>query len=273
MKKIDIKKIDRTIMIIATLVTIGLLVLILNFLFIFSSTLSALAIAMVVVGPIVLEYYRYKEGKEIEERFPDFLRDVAGNLRAGMTLPQAIMSTKSTNYGKLSPYVRKIAIDIDWGLAFDKVFLDFASKTTPVLRRTVSTVIEAQENGGDIAEIFDATGKTILEINKIRKERMSAVYNQITTGYIIFFVFLGVLVALEKYFIPGISSLSSPEIGLAGLQGLASLYKDTFAWLILIQGFFSGIVIGKMSEGRLIAGLKHCMVLMIIGYSILTIFV
>lgn len=273
MKKIELKKTDKTILIIAVLVAVGLIIFILNFLFVFSSALSTLAIAIVVIGPIIIEYYRYKESKETEERFPDFLRDVAENLRAGMTLPKAMIATKNNNYGGLSPYVKKMAVEIDWGLPFDKVLLEFAKKSTPVIKRTVSTIIEAHESGGSVADIFDATGKTIVEINKIRKERVSAVYSQVTTGYIIFFVFLGVLIALQKYFIPSISTISSPELGIGNIQGIASLYNELFMWLILIQGFFSGLVIGKISEGRLIAGLKHCIILMILGYNALIIFV
>ena len=65
------------------------------------------AIGIVVSGPTLLEYRKYRENKEIEERFPDFLRDITENIKTGMTLTQAITATKDTYYGVLTPYVKK----------------------------------------------------------------------------------------------------------------------------------------------------------------------
>jgi len=42
-------------------------------------------------------------------------------------------------------------------------------------------------------------------------------------------------------------------------------YRDIFRNLILIQGFFAGLTVGKMAEGATIAGLKHSMFLMFVG--------
>ncbi|UCC91734.1 MAG: hypothetical protein JSV39_00465, partial [Candidatus Aenigmatarchaeota archaeon] len=46
------------------------------------------------------------------------------------------------------------------------------------------------------------------------------------------------------------------------------LYTQSFINFILIQGFFAGLATGKMAEGSIIAGLKHSIVLIVIGYTI-----
>jgi flagellar protein FlaJ len=119
---------------------------------------------------------------------------------------------------------------------------------------------------------LDATGKTIKEINKIRMERFSAIYNQMITGYITFFIFIGVLIILQKYLVPSFSSFSSPELGMTDLQSSMKAYSDIFQWLILIEGFFSGLIIGKMAEGSLISGLKHSLFLIVAGYGAFLLF-
>ncbi len=48
----------------------------------------------------------------------------------------------------------------------------------------------------------------------------------------------------------------------------AELYTQTFINFILVQGFFAGLATGKMAEGSLMAGLKHSIVLIVIGYTI-----
>jgi flagellar protein FlaJ len=266
------KKLDFSTKVILILVFIGVDIYVLNFLFLSSLPLTMISIGIVVAGPLIFEYKKYKENKEIEERFPDFLRDVTENIRTGMTLTQAIVSTKNTYYGVLTPHIKKIVTKIDWSLPFNQILLDFSSHSTPLIQKTVSTIIETYEGGGDISQILDASSKTIKEINKIRKERFSSIYNQMVTGYSIFFIFIGVLIILNKFLVPTLFTFTSPEMGMANLQDISSTYYNMFQWLIIVEGFFSGLVIGKMAEGSMIAGLKHSVILIIVGYGSFVLF-
>ena len=258
--------------VIVLLVIIGVSIYLYNFFTIFYLPLTLLSIGIVIAGPALFEYKKYNENKEIEERFPDFLRDVTENIKTGMTLTQAIIATKDTYYGALTPQIKKIVIKIDWSIPFDEVLKEFSSQTTPLIKKTVSTIVETYAGGGDITQILEATGKTIKEINKIKKERFSAIYDQMITGYIIFFIFIGVLIILQKYLVPSLFAFSSPEIAMGNVESAAKTYSDIFQWLILIEGFFSGLVVGKMAEGSLLAGLKHSFILIIIGYGAFLLF-
>lgn len=251
--------------IIITCVVIGVVLFAYNYFYVFSNYISLISIVLVIIGPSGVEYIKFKHKKEIEDNFPDFLRDVSSNIKAGMTLPKAISAVKGIDYGSLTPHVKKMAVQIDWGVPFNDILEGFSKKATPVVGRTVSTIIETHKGGGDIAKIFDTIGKSIVEMNKIKKERESNIKSQMVTGYIIFFVFIGVLVALEKFLIPNLLVATAEG---DSVEQLTKLYSDMFRWLVLIQGFFSGLVIGKMSEGSLIAGLKHCLILVFVGYGI-----
>ncbi|MDD5416824.1 MAG: type II secretion system F family protein [Candidatus Aenigmarchaeota archaeon] len=248
-------------------VVVGIIMFIVNQITFKNELIMILSILVTVAMPIILEYNKFRVNKEIEERFPDFLRDISENIRAGMTLPQAVLATKKTDYGLLDPYLDKMAVQIDWGIPFDKILNSFAKDKSDVIKRTVSVIDEAIKGGGNIAKVLDTIGRSVAEINKLRKERMSSTYSQMLTGYVIFFVFLGVLVALQTFLIPGMNLTGS------GFTGTMISYGILFKQMILIQGFFSGLVIGKMSEGRTIAGLKHSLILMIVGYVVLSMFV
>jgi flagellar protein FlaJ len=267
------KKLDFSTKIIVLLVCVGVVIYVLNFLFLFSTPITVVSIAIVVSGPLLFQYKRYKENKEIEERFPDFLRDVTENIKAGMTLTQAVMATKNTYYGALTPHIKKIVTKIDWSIPFDQILSDFSNQSTPLIKKTISTIIETYAGGGDISQILEAAGKTIKEINKIRKERFSSIYNQMVTGYAIFFIFIGVLIILEKFLVPSLLTFSSPELGMANFQDTSKTYYEIFQLLIVVEGFFSGLVIGKMAEGSMMAGLKHSLILTVIGYSAFFFFV
>ncbi len=246
---------------------VGIILFSLNQILFKIDILMITSILIATVFPFIVEYQKYKLNKEIEERFPDFLRDISMNIRAGMTLPQAVLATKKTNYGLLDHYLDQMAVQIDWGVPFSKILDNFSRGKTMIIKRTVSAINETIKGGGNVTEALDAIGTSITEINKIRKERQSVTYSQMLTGYVIFFVFLGVLVALQ--------TLMLPNLNVAGFAtGSVMLsYGIMFKQLILIQGFFSGLVIGKMSEGKIVSGLKHAIILMVIGFVTLSVFV
>ena len=89
------------------------------------------------------------------------------------------------------------------------------------------------------------------------------------TGYFIYFLFLGIMLAMAKLLIP---VLTYQLVGTAGVQDITRMFTDTFRSLVVIQGVFAGLGIGKMSEGTIIAGFKHSFVLTVIGYTIFVIF-
>ena len=212
--------------------------------------------------PSISEYVSYRKIKEIESRLPDFLLDIVGAINSGMPFTIALKTAGTHNYGALSPYTKRMAAQIDWGVPFQKILGDFSaeikSKTVSI---AMNTIIEANRSGGNITEVLKATASSVSEIDKLKKERSSRVYSQLVNGYVIFFVFLGVMITLQGSVFPTLSVSDDNEF-----------YQTSFRNLILIQGMFSGLAIGKMSEGTLSAGFKHSMILVAVGLIAFTLF-
>lgn len=267
----------RTRRIVSASIAAGFAMLVLNFSWFVSNsqiftTLNLFA-AAIIMGPSLYMMYRdYAYSKEVESRFPDFLRDITEGLSAGMTLPQAIRNTKKNDYGALTADAKRIAVKIEWGVPFEEILTKFGEHSgSGAMKRTVSTIIETHKSGGNIASVLEAVAKSIVEIDKIKQERSSHIFAQMLTGYTIFFIFLGVMIGLQKFLIPsmigggGISDITTTP---AGTAELAATYKELFSRLIIIQGLFSGVAIGKMSEGSVLAGLRHSLALVAIGYTV-----
>lgn len=231
------------------------------------TTINAMA-AFVFAAPLLIKLYTiYKRKKDLEEKFPVFLRDFVEAIRGGMPLPQAFSSIANNDYGALTPYVKKIAAQLEWGIPVDKVLLGFSKQTkSKVIGRVVSSVVESHRYGGNFADTFEALSNTAVEVDRLRAERRLFLQSQMITGYIIFFVFLAVIIGLEKFLVPSLTQ--SVPIGLTASvpqEQLAQEYRAIFRNLILIQGLFAGLSVGKMAEGALIAGLKHSFIMMLIG--------
>lgn len=240
---------------------------VINFFTVSIMLVNLFSAAIVAAGPLILEYNKYREKKEIEEKFPNFLRDVTQNIKTGMTLTQAIKATKNTYYGALTPHVRRIIVKIDWGIAFDKILKEFSKDATPLIKKTVSTILETYRGGGDITEILDSAAQTIKEINRVKRERSAGIYNQMVTGYIVFFIFIGVLIIFKNYLLQELMSFVVEGFGGVDFESLQEIYSYAFQMLIIVEGFFSGLIIGKMAEGSMVAGLKHSFILLLIGYG------
>ncbi len=226
-----------------------------------------LVAAVVILGvPLLYRYSEFKKIRKIEEMFPKYLDDIAENISAGMTLPQAIRATESIDYGVLTPYVREMASKVTWGITFEKIMEDFAKKTgSKSMRRNVQTIIETHRSGGSMDTVLKSVGQSLIELERIKKERSASVYAQMINGYLIYIVFLGVMIGLSSVLVPAF------RLG-ETLPDLQVVFVEIFRALIVIQGFFAGLAIGKMAEGTLIAGIKHSLVLVVVGYSAFLLF-
>lgn len=250
---------------------IGGPVLLVNFIYLSSyPTIYALVnmlAAVIILGiPLLHKYREFKKIRKIEEMFPKYLGDIAENISAGMTLPQAIRATSSIEYGVMTPYVRDMASKISWGIPFEKIMEDFAKKTgSKSMKRNVQTIIETHRSGGAMDTILKSVAQSLIELERIKKERSASVYAQMINGYLIYVVFLGVMIGLSSVLVPAF------RLG-ETLPDLQEVFAEIFRALIIIQGFFAGLAIGKMAEGTLVAGVKHSLVLVVFGYSAFLIF-
>lgn len=230
------------------------------------SIINLSAVVVILGVPLMVKYHDYSKVKKIEIIFPKFLRDITENIRNGMTLPQAIRTVSSNEYDVLTPYVQEMNAKISWGISFETVLIDFADKTgSASLRRTVQTVIEAHRSGGTIETVMQAVVESLQELEKIRKERSASIYSQMINGYLIYIVFLGVMIGMSAFLIPTFQFGETQS-------DLPAVFAEMFRNLIIIQGFFAGVSIGKMAEGTIAAGIKHSMVLVIFGYTVFLFF-
>lgn len=247
-------------------VSMGLIILSVNVLYFIDHpeifTTLNLVIAIIALGvPLLYRYSIFTRYKRIEAMFPRFLRDITAGVNMGMTVTQAIRTAAKNDYGDFTPYAKEMAAKITWGIPLAKVLENFATKIGSAnLKRTVQTINEAHKSGGTIQTVLDAVAETTQEIEKIKKERSASIYAQMINGYIIYFIFLGVMIGIASFLVPAFQVNESQS-------ELQTVLPELFRNLVIIQGIFAGIAVGKMAEGTFTAGIKHSLVLTVMGYS------
>jgi flagellar protein FlaJ len=222
------------------------------------------------VPPLLVFYSKYKQNKEIETQFIIYVTDLSEAMESGMTLPVALKYCSKREYGILTKHIHDMAIQVDWGVPFSKSLQIFAKNISSVpISRAVRTIIETYKVGGKINDALKAITISLVEINKIKSERSVSVHSQIMTSYMIFFIFIFILVTLQSFLIPALATPEVPDMMEGGGTPMSiELYSASFLNFILIQGMFAGLATGKMSEGSIIAGMKHSVILTVSGYTL-----
>jgi len=220
--------------------------------------------------------------KEKEEKFLEFSRDLVENVRSGTPISGSIIHLKNRNYGALSPHVQKLAGQLSLGITLTQALKTFAKDTrNRVIARAVGLISEAERAGGQIDSILDSVAKSVNQIENLRKEQKAAVSNLVTQGYIIFFVFIIIMLVLEFKILPLVSNLGggggldlSNTNKCGGASSTQQVTPNNFGTplfvMLLVQSFFAGLVIGKISEGSIKRGIKHSFILLIITLLVTT---
>jgi archaeal flagellar protein FlaJ len=217
----------------------------------------------IIIPLVVYHTTNIKKQKEKEEKFLEFIRDIVENVKSGTPISRAIINLKGRDYGELKIHVEKLANQVSMGIPLTRAFETFADETkSPVISRSINLISEANRSGGEINTILDSVTSSVNQTENIKKERRSAIFNLIVQGYIIFCVFILIILVLEFFLMPLVESLgpiSDLNVEISPRENVKSSQANFF--LLLVQSFFSGLVIGKISEGKISAGIKHSFIL------------
>ena len=217
--------------------------------------------------------------KEKEEMFLEFTRSLAENVKAGTPVSKSIINLQNKDFGSLTPHIQKLGNQVALGIPVKQAFDIFAGDIgNKVVSRAVSLISEAEQAGGAIDTILDSVAKSVTEIEDIQKEQKAGVYNLVVQGYIIFVIFIVIMLVTELKIIPMTAGLAGGAQGNMNIAGFsantsplsAEELSRPFLELLVVQGFFTGLVIGKLSEGNTKAGLKHSFIMIALAYLITT---
>jgi len=220
----------------------------------------------------IYEFFHLRRVRRIDERFPDFVRDLAESRRAGMTFTKAIMYSSKGNYGVLTPEIQKIARQISWGSSVENALNSFAKRVnTKLIRRTILLIIEASRSGGNVADVLDAASRDARELKLIESERRAGMLSYVAVIYVGMGVFLMIMIVLCKNLLPAMMSQGSTGLSQAsGGVGNISLADISylFFYATIIQTAGMGAITGIFEEGTVLSGIKHMFVMLLVTWII-----
>jgi flagellar protein FlaJ len=217
---------------------------------------------------------------EKEEMFLEFARNLVESVKTGTPINKSILNVRKKFYGVLSENVKKLANQISLGIPLSKALQTFSDDVkNKTISRTLTLIGQAEKSGGEIGGILESVTEAVSMSDKLKKERKAAISTLIVQGYIIFFVFIVIILVLQFQILPLLTGFGSEEEALGGVGGFIGVggapisqeeLSSSFLYLLLIQGLFSGLTIGKLSEGNIKTGIKHSFILMLVAFLIST---
>ena len=240
------------------------------FLFIMVISFIAGVIPFVISANLMSSNHRKKE-----EKFLEFVRDLVENVKSGTPISKAIINLSKRDYGPLTSHTQKLANQISLGIPVQKSLITFSKDIkSSLISRSVSLISEAEKAGGKIEEILESVSNSVEQTDKLKKEQKSEVYSLVVQGYIIFIVFIAIMLVLQFLLLPmmanvvetdmDLSSSTTPKISIEDLS-------SPLLFLLVVQAFFAGLVIGKIAEGDLMAGIKHSFTLVTLALLVMSI--
>ncbi|MFO8108963.1 MAG: type II secretion system F family protein [Thermoplasmata archaeon] len=285
-KMLNLGRTKEILIISAAIAAVALFIMILNLLDAAPIPLEPIDWAMIAsmgfLGPTGF-YINKKQNeiKRIERRLPDFLRDVAEAGRFGMTLADAIVVSSSGRYGSLTPEIKKMAAQIDWGIPASEALTLFAERVdTPLVNRVVAIIIKANDAGGNVADVLGMVSQDTKQIHLSEDEQRIAMTSYLAVIYIAFAVFIVVIIILSTQFLAQMAevgaTMEEPEdvdVDVGGMGNAAMIKTGNipiiefiFVLAVFAHGIGDGIVAGVLQTGKISSGMQHSFILTLMGF-------
>lgn len=225
------------------------------------------------LGPIgFYNYHKLRIKRKIEEKLPDFLREVGSSTSSGMTVFDAIRSASKRDYGPLTKEINMMNAQLSWGISVKEALINFSKRLkSPPVERAVLTINQALDMGGNTSETFYAAAREVEQIKLIEQQRRTEMSMYSIVILLSFFVFLAVILIINQTIFAEFFKLQE-EVGGASVGGfsIGQLDKDTLRYaffsFIFVQSIGAGLLGGFMMDGNLSSGVRYSFILLLTSF-------
>ena len=221
-----------------------------------------LALSLIAVSfPMFISDQHFSEAeKGILEGVTNFLRDLVENRKTGLSPEQSIQSLANRDYGKFTKYLRLMSAELSWGIPLRKIFDDFKSRVKNwICLINLYLLIDTIEVGGGTEESLETLAEFAEQTRELESERKS----HLAPLFIVPYMGAAILTLTTMMLLQLFTNMSL-------IGGTPIAVKDLTKMLItplILHSFTLGLVTGKIVSGRVSAGFKHALLLIIISVS------
>lgn len=135
---------------------------------------AKMLVALVLVGiapPYALRFMTKRRRKKFGDQLPDALTTLAGSLRAGRSIGQAMEAVSREMTDPMGRELRKVVAEVRLGRTLHETLADAAERIdSPDFRWAVLAMQIQAEVGGNLAELLDQVAATMRERSRMKGE-------------------------------------------------------------------------------------------------------
>lgn len=198
----------------------------------------------------------------IEQTTPDFLRQIASLLRAGVGLETALEDVAKHGGGPLNDELKRAVIEIKIGRTFDDAILSMGERLqSKNLDRTFRMILEGRRAGGSLSDVIETVAEDLRAVLALQRERKANVMMSV--------MFLIIAAVIAAPFALGMITVYSSFIqSLGKVNPLLDASIIASTGYIIIHSIIAGLLIGIIMYGSARKGVKFAVPLVIASYGI-----
>ena len=230
---------------------------------------------LLAIGPTgFYNSFKLKKKKQIAGQLPDFLREISSSTASGMTIFDAVISAAKGDHGQLTKELRRMSSQLSWGISVEDSLNNFAKRLgADSVKRMVITVNKALAIGGNTSAVFEAAAKELDQTKLVEQQRQAEMSMYAIVIFISFFVFLAVILIIDKTIFQAFFDLQDPTVGQNGggmqfAQVDQEMLKNTFLSFVVVQSVGGGLLGGFMMDGNLSSGVRFGFILVLISFFV-----
>ena len=221
-----------------------------------------------------------KKAKEIEFMLPDALQIMSSNLKSGLTVDQALLSSVRPEFGSFAIELDQIGKEIAIGKPIEKALLDSTDRVKSAkYKKTMELLASGLRGGGEISKLLDQTSANLKHQNLVDQKVRSNVMMYII--FIFFAICFGspILYGLSSFLVDVISNLFSnidipsaasdrfsiPIIQFSNATISGEFVNTYIISSILVSSVMGGLIIGSISKGKEKEGIKFIPILLLMA--------
>lgn len=228
-----------------------------------------IGLVLVLAGPAIMEFSNSRYLRRVDLNAPRLLRDVTETVRSGIPLFRALEEASTRDYGPISKHLETAMVKFNLTSDLEGSLYWLGERLIrPSMKRIATILIEAYKTSGDIIDVLNTSVVIFNDVAEFNEERHSQMRPYVMVIYLGLFIFLVISwLMLTRLLAPMVSTTSDPLIQGSGFLKRSldiGYYKAILFWAAVMEALFGGLIIGKIVEGKVAAGMIHSIILLLI---------
>jgi type II secretory pathway component PulF len=236
-----------------------------------------------VLSDVILNVIIDQRANFVEDILPDALLLIAANIRSGMTIDQALISSAREEFKHFEKEIERASKEALSGASLEQALRRMTERIdSSILKRSLDLISEGVSSGGEMTSLLENIAEDIRSTKILKKQIRTNVLTYTTLILIAVCVGAPLLFSVSTFLVGVVSRFSAVSIPEEALYEISTLRVMTpnvdLTFLVIVSlfslsvnAFFAALVIGLLEKGKITRGVT--LVIPLILISIIMFFV